>query len=187
MMNDRFEDFIRKNRGELDIHSPSPEVWDRIIRERKRPARYKALLRTGLRIAAAGLIFILSYAYHEFRDFRKYQKAENNLNENLYNILPELKETEYYYNNLVDIKMKELQPLIADIPEIKGEISQDLSELDSMYISLKKDLLDNIANHEVLEAMIQNYRLKLQILEELLAEVKNERKNENHEKNKTDV
>ena len=39
-------------------------------------------------------------------------------------------------------------------------------ELDSVYISLKSDLKDNIANHEVIEAMIQNYRLRISILEE---------------------
>jgi hypothetical protein len=36
------------------------------------------------------------------------------------------------------------------------------------------DLMDNIANEQIIEAMIQNYRIKLDILEGILSELKNE-------------
>ena len=48
-----------------------------------------------------------------------------------------------------------------------AEINDELSVLDSVYNGLRSDLADNIANDEVVEAMIQNYRLKLKILEDL--------------------
>ena len=47
-------------------------------------------------------------------------------------------------------------------------VYQDLSELDSIYGALQQDLRDNIANDEIVEAMIQNYILKIEILEDLL-------------------
>jgi 3-hydroxyacyl-CoA dehydrogenase len=47
-----------------------------------------------------------------------------------------------------------------------------MSELDSLYSALKADLKDNVANQEVIEAIIENYRLRIAILEELLAELK---------------
>ena len=61
-------------------------------------------------------------------------------------------------------------------------LQQDLSELDSIYHELQMDLRDNIANDEVVEAMIQNYILKIQILEDLLKymdETSNINNNEN--------
>ena len=51
----------------------------------------------------------------------------------------------------------------------------DLNQLDSLYTELKSDLRDNIANQEVIDAMIQNYRLRISILEELLSEIKPDR------------
>jgi 3-hydroxyacyl-CoA dehydrogenase len=46
-----------------------------------------------------------------------------------------------------------------------------MSELDSMYYDLKSDLKDNMANQEVIEAIIENYRLKITILEDILTEI----------------
>ena len=52
-------------------------------------------------------------------------------------------------------------------------------ELDSTYAQLKLDLKDNVANEQIIEAMIQNYRIKLQILEKMLDHLK-AMKNNNH-------
>ena len=52
--------------------------------------------------------------------------------------------------------------------KLEDELKIDLSELDSIYSNLKEDLKDNIANQDVLEAMIDNYRLRISILEELV-------------------
>jgi hypothetical protein len=46
-----------------------------------------------------------------------------------------------------------------------------MSELDSVYIDLKADLKDNMANQEVIEAIIENYRMKISILEDLLKQI----------------
>ena len=184
-MQDRFEKFVKDHREEFDIHIPGPEVWDKIAQNRKKTKlSTRRILKVTYRVAAVVMIFFLSYAYHEFRDIRKNKVLVSRMNEEIYQVMPELKETEYYYNNLVDLKMKELQPFLNQVPGMKDEISRDFSELDSMYVSLKKDLMDNIANDQVLEAMIQNYRLKLEILEDLLMEVKNQNQNENTAKDK---
>ena len=57
-------------------------------------------------------------------------------------------------------------------------------ELDKIYKGLKNDLKDNVSNEEVIEAMIQNFRLKLQLLEEIqrqLQSQKSNRKQPSHE------
>jgi hypothetical protein len=56
----------------------------------------------------------------------------------------------------------------------------DLEELDEVYLELKEDLKDNVANPEVIEAMILNYRVKLEILEDLLNQLK-EKENQDDE------
>ena len=85
---------------------------------------------------------------------------------------PQLKETETYYNNLVNSLYKEATPLLTKNPEIKKELNIDLSHLDSICVDIKKDLKDNISNQDVVEALIQNYRIKIRILEDMLAILK---------------
>ena len=55
----------------------------------------------------------------------------------------------------------------------------ELVDLDQVYNDLKEDLKDNAANEEVIEAMIQNYRLKLDILEEMLVVLKQSNESQN--------
>jgi len=174
-MKDNFEEFVKKNREKFDLHEPEPGLWKKINPEKRNPRfNRKKIIRTMSRVAAALLIFILSYAYHEFRDLKKSREEAKSIADNIYELVPELREAEYYYNNRVIEKMKELEPVFTALPEIKNEINRDFSELDSVYVSLKNDLKDNIANDKVLEAMIQNYRLKLEILEDVLSELKSD-------------
>jgi hypothetical protein len=85
--------------------------------------------------------------------------------------IPALKETEAYYAGLVNQKLDELKPIIASCPSLEEELNLDMSELDSVYTDLKNDLKDNMANQAVIEAIIDNYRLKIRILEDLLSEI----------------
>ena len=82
--------------------------------------------------------------------------------------IPELREAEMYYSGMIHTKLEEVKPLLREYPSLEEELNSDLSELDSIYSGLKSDLKDNIANHEVIEAMIQNYRLRISILEDML-------------------
>ena len=57
----------------------------------------------------------------------------------------QLKETEIYYNNLVNSLYREATPLLTGNPEIKKELTADISQLDSICAEVKKDLKDNVA------------------------------------------
>jgi hypothetical protein len=87
------------------------------------------------------------------------------------NAIPGLHEAEAYYTNLVNQKLNELKPIMDNCPSLQEELNFDMSELDSVYSELKADLKDNMANQEVVEAIIENYRLKISILEDLLKEM----------------
>jgi len=93
--------------------------------------------------------------------------------------IPELREAEMYYSGMISAMLEEAKPLLAEYPSLEEELHYDLSELDSIYDGLKNDLKDNIANHEVIEAMIQKYRLRLAILEDLLLFLEPEKEENN--------
>ncbi len=155
-MKDRLEDFIRENRLEFDSIEPSEELWEGIENKLDKGRKISWNYLSG-RVAVVAAIFIISFMAQRF--------FMNSLD---YNEIPEIVEAESYYSGLINTKLNEVKPMLVEFPEIEQELNADLSELDSVYTSLKDDLKDNIANQEVIEAMIENYRLRIEILEEMM-------------------
>jgi hypothetical protein len=171
-MNDSFEKFIRSNQEKFDFREPDPGLWNKIAEDIRpvRKIRWRLVLS---RAAMVAVIFAASYGINEFvhqvRDGKSgtlgTQPAGNG------NHIPGLQEAEAYYSGLVNEKMDELKPIIASCPSLEEELNIDLSELDKVYMELKGDLQDNMANQEVIEAIVENYRMKISILEHLLKEI----------------
>jgi len=183
-MKDKLENFILSNRDEFDLYEPKPGIWSKIEKSvHKKTINWKGFL---WKAAAAILIFGFSFLVHDFIYEGKKEIAHKKIKEKKIEI-PELREAEIYYTNMLNHKLQEIQPILAKHPDLNNEIKTDLSELDSIYFELKKDLNDNIANHEVVEAMIQNYRLRITILEDILKELKINGKNGHYENNETKI
>lgn len=178
---DKLEEHIRRNREDLDRYSPPTGIWRRIRKELKKK---KPVMRLWISVAAM-IVVILGTAIALFRPVYRWSNtnSEKHNDEGPTQLDPQLKETEIYYNNLVNSLYKEATPLLTKNPEIKKELNSDLSHLDSICVDLKKDLKDNVSNQDVIEALIQNYRIKINILEDMLTVLKaNEN---NHEKEKS--
>jgi hypothetical protein len=167
---DKLEEHIRQNREDLDRYSPPAGIWRRIRKELKKE---KFMMRQWLSIAAM-IVVILGTAIVLFRPVYRWSDPNSRKNnyEGLTQTYPQLKETETYYNSLVNSLYKEATPLLTKNPEIKKELNYDLSHLDSICTDLKKDLKDNVSNQDVVEALIQNYRIKIRILEDMLTILK---------------
>lgn len=168
-MKDRFEKFVEENREQFDFHDPDPGIWDRINSDirKKRSINWQLLLN---RAAIIIVIFTASYITNEMIHRYKNNSLSSVKNGRESNA-PGLKEAEAYYTGLVNQKLDELKPVIANCPSLQEELDYDLSELDSAYTELKGDLKDNVANQEVIQAIIENYRLKITILEDILSEL----------------
>jgi len=174
-MSDRLEDFVKQNREQFDLHQPDPSIWLKINPENVPVARERKPLR-WLRVAAAiAMIFAGSTAGIYFL-------TGNRAEPDLYSseIYQEIQETEQYYNQMVNFRYQELQPYLASDPSSREMLAADMEELDEVYDELKNDLKDNVSNPEVIEAMILNYRVKLEILEDLLNQLK-EKENQDYE------
>jgi hypothetical protein len=179
----KLEEHIRKNREELDRYTPSSRVWKRIRRKIKTE---KTPVRKWLSIAAMFIVILgTALVFIKFGGSRSDRGLLKNSDGNVSSQNTQLKETEIYYNNLVNSIYTEAKPLLTANPEIQKELITDFSHLDSICADIKKDLKDNVANQEVIEALIQNYRIKIQLLEDMLTVLKeNENipeKKKNHE------
>jgi len=173
------EEYIRENREELDKLSPSPAIWKGIRRGLKSG-------KTGMfRLiqAAAMIVVILTTAalFYVNKDGRDIASSGDRNELLLMKANPELKETEIYYNNLINNLYTEAAPLLTRHKDVEVELLNDLSQLDSICSDIRKDLKDRVSNQEVIEALINNYRTRIQILEEMLALLK---ENENNTEKK---
>ena len=177
-MKDRFEDFIRQHTDEFDSIEPKDSLWEGIDKKigKQKTINWRLVIS---RTAAVAAIFIVSFVVQKmfFNNGFELPRTEAKIE------IPELTEAEIYYNNMINVKLSEVQPLLSDHPYLENELNTDLQELDRLYNDLKNDLKDNVANHEVLEAMIQNYRLRIQILEEMMSYLQPEEKEENNANN----
>ncbi|MBE0679958.1 MAG: hypothetical protein IH592_14450 [Bacteroidales bacterium] len=166
---DELEKHIRDHRDEMDIHDPDPALWKRI--EKGLPAgksnlrqllpggqshRGRWLLRAAAAviIATAGLVAIFSGL-----------RNRESLNDPR---VTAVQETYYYYDSQIRMLYREAEPLLTANPDISSELKLGMGELDSLSAQIIRDLHDNIASQEVLEALVTNYRLRIELLEDML-------------------
>jgi predicted CopG family antitoxin len=178
-MSDRLEKFVKQHHEQFDSREPDPSIWLKInpastpVVKDRRPMRW-------LRIAAAvAVIFAGSTAGIYFLTG---EKADQELYSN--ELYREIMETEQYYSQMVSDRYNELKPFLAANPAASEMLTTDMEELDEVYAELKEDLKDNASNPEVIEAMILNYRVKLEILEDLLNQLK-EKENQDGKKDES--
>ena len=173
MKPDKLERFILENKEGFSPPEVSSDVWDKVTkREQKKRISFNWNLIMS-RAAAVVAIFISSYYFHEYRAKIKSNALGTSAealasDEPLYK---ELMEAELYYASQIKYKKNELFSLTEDAPSLQKDVTRDLSELDAILRELKADLKDNADNQEVIEAMMQNYMLKLEILEDMLQQI----------------
>ncbi|MDA3893347.1 MAG: hypothetical protein PF517_16920 [Salinivirgaceae bacterium] len=168
-MNKQLENFVQKNKEAFDIYEPSPKVWNAIHKNTVKP---KIRPLTFVKYAAAILIFAVGFALGtNYSKWGSGEKLAKN-SQQKFEEQAQLIESEYYYLTKINEKMVELEPFFAGDPQLEKDIQIDFKELDAFYKQLKSDLDDDINNKNVIEAMIQSYQMKLEILETLLQQLK---------------
>lgn len=180
---DNLEEYIRKHREEMDLRRPPAGIWNRIVKELHTSGhkRYWWISVAAMVAVVIGSAMILLFPGSKLSQMITGSAGHRTI------LLgnAQLKETEIYYNNLANTLYREATPMLVKNPEIEKELFQDISQIDSICREIKKDLKDNVANQEVIEALIQNYRIKIRILEDILQTLRenddNKGKNKGHE------
>jgi len=171
---DKLEEFILGHREQFDGEVPSPQVWDR-IEKRKAPVFGIGWKAIAWRAAAVVIIFFSSYIFFRLTDKSpagKPGQAYQEMPEMQSPLVNDLKEAEIYYTSQIEFMRAEVIRVSDGDPGVREMIDTQMVDLDQVYEELKRDLKDNTDNEEVIEAMIQNYRIKLEILEEILSQIK---------------
>lgn len=161
---DKLEKFILQNREAFDDAVPSLKVWAGIDQAlEKKPVR-RVSLRQGLRIAAAVVFLLLAGGTAGLYLARQSGTTPGTLAE----LAPEFAELEQYYTAQVDLRMRELVQY-----RHAHAVQSDLEQLDQVAAELRAELANAPAGSEerIINAMIYNYKAKLEILERVLEKI----------------
>jgi len=169
MKQDRLESFVNENRHEFDQLEPSDRMWEAISGQLNAEPKRKIRKFSWMKIAAVVVLALAipTVIYQvKFSEQKQSAKAVQVDPE-----VQELIEAEAFYAQEVSGKLAEIQKCYKVYPELKMEIEGDLNELESMYLSLKSDLKENISNKEVIEAMIENNRNRMKLVDDVLEQI----------------
>jgi peptidoglycan hydrolase CwlO-like protein len=167
MKTDRLEEFIKANREEFDQFEPSDKVWEQISKSGHKPKTVSMasyLLRVAAVLAIAVVFTVLLAKTNVFGPHGTEMQAEDPE-------IQELIEAEAFYASQVNEKMDEIRKCYNTFPEIKEDVEMDLIELQEMYDTLKSDLNENISKKAVIEAMIENNRYRLKMVDQVLEQI----------------
>jgi len=170
MKKDRLESFVQSNREEFDLFEPSPGVWDNISKQFGKQGKTVWYKSAALKIAAVAAVGLISSVL--ILKTTGYLPGPARSAANLDPEIKELIESEAFYAQQVSGKLEEIRKCYKMNPELQLEVEGDLQELESMYNDLKKDLNENMDNKNVIEAMIENNRYRLRLVDEVLAQIK---------------
>lgn len=178
-MKDKLKQFVQEHRQEFEFDEAPDFVWQNIEKELKSKNRKQQLntttsnvIKMVLKIAAVFVLFFFVAGA-----WKQSHKSSETLFAQKY---PELMEAENHYQAMIQVKMTEVrtyeeQNNITD----QGLVTSEMFELESIYQELKDELKDEVENKKVINAMIQNYRMRLEILETLLEQLNSLEKDDN--------
>ena len=81
---------------------------------------------------------------------------------------PEYSETQKYYISLVDNRLDEIRKTETVDEKQKAELLKEMSEMDELFINLHKELKANPDNEVLIDAMINHYQTKIEVLNQII-------------------
>lgn len=180
------EDIIRNSKDFFEEAEPSKGHMERF--NRKLEVRFqidtpkRSIVPYLLRAAVVTLLVTLSSLYTWDHFIRPGSKRMS-----LGDVSPQYKEVENYY--IHQVKMMESEIVTVNLnsnPEQKEMLIIEMKSMDSVYVSLQKELKENPDDERIINAMIEHYQTKLEIMTYIVSQLKMIRnENKNSTKNET--
>lgn len=180
MKEDKLKKIIDENRDWFDEEPASDRIWDNVNKRLDKNEPRMVPLKMVLQYAAAAVVVICVSIYFLIPPNNLENIADHNTpNEKEYllaSLSPEYAEVEHYYLSRIHFTMNELKGYNPD-----EELIQAVQDLDEEYKRLSEEINEQVNRDEIIEAMIENYRLKLYLLEQILESMKENNETEFNE------
>lgn len=177
------EDIIRQNKDFFEEAEPSKghlERFNTMLEVRFGKATVKrSIVPYLLRAAVVTLLVTLSslWVWDNYLSAGSKRMA-------LGDVSPQYREVENYYLHEVNLMEGEINSgNLINNPEQKQMLLKEMNSMDSVYVSLQKELKANPDDQRVINAMIEHYQKKVEVMNYIISQLKSIR---NENKNTTD-
>ena len=166
------EEIIRNNNDFFEDAEPSKGHFERFNRKleimRLGNVPKKSIVPYLLRAAVVTLLVTLSSLW-TWDHFIRTGSSRMTLGE----VSPQYQEVENYYLHQVTLMEGELVPVnMKNNPEQKVMLMNEMKSMDSVYVSLQKELKANPNDERIINAMIEHYQAKLEIMTYIVNQLK---------------
>jgi len=180
------EELIRSNRDFFEDGEPSKGHFERFQMKLERRFQTGGIKRSIvpylLKAAVVTLLVTLSSLW-TWDHFIRHDRGRMALGD----VSPQYKEVENYYIHQVNLVESEITTIdISGNTEQREMLKKEMGSMDSVYIQLQKELKANPNDERIINAMIEHYQTKLEVmsfivnqLKEIRNETQNKVKNEN--------
>lgn len=172
------EDLIRENKGFFEEAEPTEGHFERFnwkLESRFSVTTIKRSIVPYLLKAAVVTLLVTLSSLWTWDHFLKPSKGRMTLSE----ISPEYKEVENYYVHQVNLMENELVNVdLKNNPEQKRMLLEEMKSMDSISVQLQKELFANPNDERIINAMIEHYQTKVEIMSYIVSQLKTIR-NEN--------
>lgn len=164
-MMDNLKEHIKENRLRFDEHkADKAKLWAQIERQLDKPKTVKLWKHSVFKVAASivialGIISVIN--------------TISNTNGSTKNSLAnqELNDINAYYKGLVAYQVN----LLNESPNLSIKQKKDflsfMNELDAEYDDLRLELESNLDNEQILNAIVTNYKKRIELIENLLKQI----------------
>lgn len=166
------EDIIRNNKEYFDSEEPSEGHFERF--QRKLEVRFqpmavrRSIVPYLLKAAVVTLLVTLSSLWI-WDHFLRPDRDRMSLSE----VSPEFREVENYYVHQVNLMESELGNIeVKGNEEQKRILLKEMKSMDSVYVQLQKELKANPNDERIINAMIEHYQTKVDVMNYILNQFK---------------
>jgi len=167
MKKDSLEKFILDKKEEFNQEEPRPGVWEQINAGLEQEFRDTKVVKLQWYSQAwkAAAVFLLMVS--AFLLWDRYNLSDEISAGEPGKTAIDFQEVEVYYTSMIDQKKELVETFKISESGVKESFIADLKHLDSMYDDLGKELKET-GNQKVVDAMINNLKLRIQILDRQL-------------------
>ena len=182
------EEIIRSNKDFFEEAEPSNGHFERFNRKLEKRFQINTLKRSIvpylLKAAVVTLLITLSSLW-TWDHFIRTGSTRMTLGQ----VSPQYKEVENYYVHQVNLMEGEIVNVdLKNNPAQKTMLMKEIKSMDSTYVSLQKELKANPNDERIINAMIEHYQTKLEVMTYIVNQLKtirndNQNKKENEKVN----
>ncbi len=165
------DDVFKRNRDSFDSAEPLEGHFERFrmkleMRFRKEAPK-RSIVPYLLRAAVVTLLVTLSSLYTWDHFIRPERKGMT-----LGQVSPEYKEVENYYIHQVNLMENELTQFDLGDPSQKAVLMSEIKSMDSVRVQLQKELKANPNDERIIQAMVEHYQTKLEVMSYIVNQLK---------------